>query len=256
MSGRVLDQQHQLNPIDRNHSELVKFALHDEMYDTVSHRLQYLCQIASSRIYQRFPNLEFALHDAVENGNGTLTESLLRCGADPQKEVRSTQNVLTPIHLAAAAGHSKVIQTLIKYGAKHTPHDLAQSSTTSPLHFAAWQGRAKSALLLLAMGANVMICGALKNTPLHFAAMKGHPDLVDILVGHGAHINAQNYQGATPLHHALEAARGNNTDRRAETIRRLVALGARINILARDGKTALGNAIYHGLAKALDNWLS
>jgi uncharacterized protein len=167
---------------------------------------------------------ETALALAMERGNMTIINDLLRAGADVNAISRSTL-----LYVAAINGHidvvrklidakvdvnkgdvlsgviscgsqvlniearNQLVEILLKAGAKV---DMLGQDDTFPLEFAVSRGLTQIVKMLLAAGANVNI--PVKHirlgdtlTPLMIAARSGHDDIFDILMEAGADIDVQ-----------------------------------------------------------------
>ncbi|CAM9938027.1 unnamed protein product [Ectocarpus sp. 12 AP-2014] len=197
--------------------------------------------------------LQFPLECAAAQGNVTLTQKLLRAGADMGSalhaavrygHVEVVTNLLehgacvstkdargsTPLQVAAVFGYTEVIQSLLRKGAKK---DLLNAQECTPLYGALLFGHLTSARALLAAGADVNVrCGLLKRTVLSLAAEKGDVDILRALVKNGADVTAVDNDRDTALHVAVQF-------NRAEVIDALVEMGANIEASNRIGCTPL-----------------
>ena len=255
-SGRLRDREsHQLNPINRNHSDLVKFPLYDDVYETVCSTLRDFAAIAPKVVYARF-NLQPAmrLHKAAEKGDSTRTHLLLSCGADPNE---ADSEMMTPMHIAAQHGKVEVIQTLIKHGANMS--EEAGQHQRTPLHCAVLEGHLAAVRVLVENGANVDAIGRYGDTSLHSAAVLGHAEIVRTLVQYGARVNGSSLKDSnTALHFALEAEIMKRCPgEKNEALDTLVALGANVNArLEGDQLTPLHWAVRAGNFRAARMFLS
>ncbi|XP_035664659.1 kinase D-interacting substrate of 220 kDa-like [Branchiostoma floridae] len=91
------------------------------------------------------------------------------------------------------------------------------------LYTAAIRGHVAVVSLLLREGASV-VQRTSSMAPLHIAAMKGFTEIVDLLVQHGATVDVRDGWLYTPLMYACDA-------KSADTVRRLIELGARTDYL-------------------------
>lgn len=144
--------------------------------------------------------------------------------------------------------------------------------TQDPLRYAVHHGDAKAVEILLRHGANPNARDDYLATPLHEAAMRGHSEIIRLLMKHGADVDARNTIGVTPL----KTAAGNNNvactkvllelgadvhsrlDGNEQTVlfnfrsvsvaQLLLAGGADIDAVDKDGQTPLHNAVLNGNA--------
>ncbi|KAI9692467.1 MAG: hypothetical protein M1822_006698 [Bathelium mastoideum] len=245
-SGRLRDREsHQLNPINRNHSDLVKFPLYDDVYETVRATLRNFASNAPSVIYPRFtPHPSLKLHKAAESGDVVRVNLLLSCGADADE---ANSDSMTPMHIAAQHGHVDIIRILIKKGAKMS--QAAGQHCRTPLHCAVLEGHIEAVRVLVQSGTDIDARARYGDTALHSAAALGHAEIVRVLIQCGARVNATSRNGCDmPLHFALEAEilqrcpGGKN-----EALDALVALGANINARLDSGQlTPLHYAVRAG----------
>ncbi|HXV86993.1 MAG TPA: ankyrin repeat domain-containing protein [Gemmatimonadales bacterium] len=127
-----------------------------------------------------------ALHWAAVNGNGEMTQVLLRAGAQVGAVTRL--GGYTPLHLASKDGHASVIEALLKAGAQVDLRTTAGGVT--PLHFAAQAGRGDAIALLLKAGADPNARETTwEQTPLMFAAARDRVEAVRTLLAGGADIS-------------------------------------------------------------------
>jgi ankyrin repeat protein len=152
----------------------------------------------------------------------TIVQMLLDKGANPNMELflrpsKSRGGPLTrgttPLIVAASSGDLEMIQLLLQHGAKA---DHMQSDLQTPVSaLAGARGapdRMKAALdALMAAGADpdvVAVHHHLQRTrggaPLHYAVRAGNIPMVEALVAAGADINIVDKDGLTPLDHAMQ----------------------------------------------------
>lgn len=111
-----------------------------------------------------------------------------------------------------------------------TPIDAVDHFNRTPLHLAAMRSNRETVRSLITKGASPKAADDAGWTTLHYIACNGLTDCVALLVAHKADINAQNHCGLTALHQAY-------ADGNTETASRLLALGARPDIVDIFGQT-------------------
>jgi ankyrin repeat protein len=126
-----------------------------------------------------------ALHWAVQDNDGKLTDLLISSGADVKAANRYG---VTPILLACTNGSASIVQKLLEAGADANAM-LPEGDTA--LMIAARAGNLEAVKLLLLHGANVDSKeGWRGQTALMLAAAENHPDVMKILIEHGANVGA------------------------------------------------------------------
>src|SRR5688572_26063372 len=119
-----------------------------------------------------------------------------------------------------------------------------------PLHFAVQEHDGERVQQLLREGYEVDVRDSRGATPLIVASRWGHNDLIDLLIKAGAKINTKDkasrveYGGRTALYHACMIGR-------VGTVKLLLENGAKPDILAQRGHTALSYVISAGGNKAI-----
>ncbi|XP_019628242.1 PREDICTED: ankyrin repeat and EF-hand domain-containing protein 1-like [Branchiostoma belcheri] len=140
---------------------------------------------------------------------------------------------------AAKIGCLRGVKTALKAGADidyaQEGNELTGSRIVrTALFFASEAGHADVVRLLIRKGASLTKRSTDTSAPpLLIAASEGHTKVVDLLVHHGATLDTRDCFQRTPLMMAC-------IFRRADTIRRLIELGARVDLTDANGLTAQG----------------
>src|SRR5213594_806392 len=202
-----------------------------------------------------------ALHWAARWDDLDMAAVLIQAGANSQAANRTGA---TPMFLAAVNGSAAMIESLLKTGADPNAPVLSHGETA--LMMAARTGKLDAVKVLVSHGAGVQEKEDLRGTDaLMWAAEQGHSAVVKFLLDNGADVDAQSKiirpvrrnglgfarpspdgkpngepMGAlTPL---LFAAREGSI----ETVRVLVAAGAKVNKTSLDGSGPLLVAVQNG----------
>ena len=205
-----------------------------------------------------------ALHWAVRADDLEIADLLIRAGANVAAVNREG---VIPMELAALNGSAAMIEKLIKAGAD--PNAPLSKFGDTALMLAARTGKTEAIGVLLDNRAQVNAIETWGGTTaLMWAVSERHLDAVKLLIARGADVNARSYfvpdahgrgfEGASPeppkpnqtpqelaggwLTPLMFAAREGDL----EIARTLVAAGAGLNVVAGDGKDALGLAIFNG----------
>jgi ankyrin repeat protein len=221
-----------------------------------------------------------ALAEAVKAGNLQSVRALLKSGADvnarsgdgstpllwaAQKSSVEIARVLvtakaavdaandygvTPLLHASRTGDVAMVELLLRAGANPS---RAHPEGETPLMAAARAGSVPAVRLLLARGVDVNTAEAFqKTTGLMWAAAEGHTEVVDLLLEAGADPNRQAHVTSLTKRHNADHPTGGFTalmlaarNGDAQTVRRLVARGADLNLTNGDHASAAMVAIYN-----------
>ena len=203
-----------------------------------------------------------ALDIAVRYNRETVTDRLLRAGADPTTSLYfacSSGGLVNTSCLYAYFPWSDIspgefCRTWIPHGdarAERTSErfarvlDLVTSTGNTLLHFAARAGRVDLVRLLIKVGIDVDVRNSLGEAPLHWALKdcryeEGQVEIINTLVNAGANIDAQDDLGNSVLHYSVSYA-SSIFNCAAEL---LIRNGANVSI-----RCAKGNTVLHKVAK-------
>jgi ankyrin repeat protein len=149
------------------------------------------------------------------------------------------------LHLAAKQGNEELVGLLLDAG---SPVDAENRFGWTALHFAAEGVDGQVVERLLEAGANVDNSDHEQSTPLNKAALYGNRDVVEKLLTANPDIEAVDWTGQAALHSA--AIRGND-ERSDAVLESLLANGAKVNTLTKDGYTPVHLAILVGNIEAV-----
>ena len=174
-----------------------------------------------------------ALLRAVKAGNDESAKLLLQAGADINAVNKQS---LSPLVMAAYTGNLEIFKILLENGAKP---DTIDNSGKSAMVYAAANGFSQIVQILLNEDIDVNQIYGNELTILMWAA--GYSDntptgdalnTIDILIDEGAALNMQDNRGQTALMIASEMDH-------VEIVKRLLSLGARTDLINKQGWTAL-----------------
>jgi len=187
-----------------------------------------------------------ALMAAINENNHDATEVLLLNGADSLAQTGDDRSAFS---LAARSGSPDAIRLLTGgIDAKKFSPVLGQS-----LHAAALSGNVEITEHLLSFGADSATRNASGHTVLHSAVLGGHANIVETLLAHDADPDLLT---ETDGHTALMLAANRDM---LVAVKHLLSAGANVEIVARDGWTAIQAAEMIGateIIEALDSRLS
>ncbi len=147
------------------------------------------------------------------------------------------ENNSTALHQAAQISQMDAVEGLLELGADINAQTWDGKTA---LHYALEQGRLGMVKHLLDHQASLNIADIRGYTSLHLAAQMGYTELVQAFLQKDVNIiNAQDKLGYTPLHLAI-------LDSKLETVKALIAQGAKIDMEAENGMTALHLAASRG----------
>eukprot|EP01063_Lacrimia_lanifica_P041802 TRINITY_DN9824_c0_g1_i1.p1 TRINITY_DN9824_c0_g1~~TRINITY_DN9824_c0_g1_i1.p1 ORF type:complete len:515 (+),score=174.90 TRINITY_DN9824_c0_g1_i1:63-1547(+) len=217
------------------------------------------------------PTTGTPLHAAAEWNNTAALGVLLKHGAAVDSEGKGR---VTPCGVAAREGHADALTALIAAGAD-VNKGAEVGGATAPCHFAAEGGHAAALRVLVAAGADVNKAKVDGTTPCIIAALGGHVEVLRVLIEGGADVNIGDpYEGMTPCyftclvmeHETLrvlieggaDVNKGDHLPIVAAAahcdpvaVRMLIAAGADVNGVGKDGDTPCYAAARGGCAGSL-----
>lgn len=201
-----------------------------------------------------------ALAWAADRNGLEMADLLLRAGADANA---ANEYGVTPLSLACANGNGAMVERLLKGGGNP---NAARATGETPLMTCARVGAVEAVKLLLARGANVNAKDTERGqTALMWAAAQKHSDVVQALVDYKADVQARSavlplYKPTQPITYSpnvhfpetkggftplLFAAQAGDL----ESVRILLAAGARVNDATSEAGSALVLAVMNGHEK-------
>jgi len=142
----------------------------------------------------------------------------------------------TPLMLALHAGRSAVARQLLDAGASV---DLADAQGETALSQAAFTNDEELGRALLSKGARPDTRDRFGKSPICYAAARGASKLVGALIDAGVDPNARYSGDLTALMWAAGHPDLTSTERAVATIQRLIARGAKVDLVDDRGRTAL-----------------
>ncbi|KAK7534057.1 uncharacterized protein J3D65DRAFT_605080 [Phyllosticta citribraziliensis] len=144
-----------------------------------------------------------ALHEAVMDGNLTITQLLVNHCADILATNHEEKN---PIHVASTLDSKAILGYLLEQQKVRSDDTrfvlLADRTRRTALHEASGAGHVGNVQLLLEFGQPDVLCSQKDDngqTPLHVAAREGHEDVIRLLVQSDARLDCVDDFGQTPL---------------------------------------------------------
>ena len=189
----------------------------------------------SSKINRQDRRGYTALTYAAVANNAAIARLLLKYGANPKLLTHENKS---PMIYAIERGHPEIIQVLMAFGVKA---DITTASGLTPMTCSVINGHVELTETLLKLRIKFP-----KNQgePVAIAADLGYATIVHCLHQHGYPIDEAAQWGRTPL---MKACIQGNT----ETVNLLIALGANLDRIDTDDKTALDLAVAICSSKAL-----
>lgn len=178
------------------------------------------------------------LHLAARDGDPSIVRLLLRDGADVAEVDRTGR---TPLYWAAHFGRDAAVRVLLDAGADP---NAPSGRGLSPLRMAAFGGHTGCVAHLLAAGAEVDAATVGGVTALHLAALRHRDRVVASLLEAGADPNRGDGDGRPPLRWAFQDRAGSRRGERrtVRVVERLLAAGADPSAADSRGETALFDA--------------
>ena len=164
-----------------------------------------------------------------------MTRAFLQCGVNPDI---TQEHALTPLHMAGYSNDPETISVLCEAGA-----DIVNGKNVigdPPIFYAAFHDSLDAILEFIKYGADIKASTLGGRSILHAAAEGNAVKAIPALIKRGVDPNAQtNKIGNTPLHSAAAMWGG----RTANAIDKLIAGGAKVNNLNKNGETPMDLAL-------------
>ncbi len=167
-----------------------------------------------------------------------MANLLIERGADVDLEGDEKYYERTPLCLCAIANTPSVARILLEHGADINGVNSEQEALT-PFQWAVHQRKVEMIRLLVESGADVNGRSAYEYnlSPLGQAVAKGHMAVFRLLLDLGANVSYQTDNGGTALHMACAWYQ-------EEAVAELIAHGADMNAVDKDGQTPLISTVY------------
>ncbi|UCR88980.1 ankyrin repeat domain-containing protein [Mycetocola spongiae] len=195
---------------------------------------------AAAEIPAETPEANARLFDAVAANNPEAIAQALADGAN--LESRNDRNQ-TPVIAATKSQLDDAAEALILAGADVNAKDDLQDSAYL---YAGAEGYNRILELTIAHGAELESVNRYGGTAIIPAAEHGYADTIQILLDAGINPNHINNPGWTALQEAVLL--GTDGENHQESVRRLIAGGADVNLRDKRGSTPLNNALNNGFS--------
>lgn len=224
---------------------------------------------------------ETPLHCAAWAGQAEVFEYLLSKGADPTLKFPPGESIL---NLAAFGGSIKIIRLLESRGIKFDPERDSSEILFDSIGFGKCrlmeyfiskgadikfrkEGRylihavilksrnkvdANIIKMLISKGLDVNLKDSYGCVPLHYSTGCGLPEISNLLLEKGAKVNEKDSDGFTPLFGAVRQKEKNMF----EIVKKLVEMGADVNLTGRWGSSVMAYAIAYGSPETVEYLLS
>ena len=192
-------------------------------------RLGYLCLVAVLVMAcNRPPEPTLNLYRAIHVGDLDQIKRHLYWGTNINQAGADGDY---PLHMAARRGHLVVVEELLEHGAAL---DVRDASQRTPLQAALLAGKTQTARILFRRGGQEDPQALLRQLVAEGVSDR---DILALVVAQGADVNAPDASGGRLLHQAV-------TRGQILLVKRLIALGAEVNLTDAQGHTplALANA--------------
>ncbi len=192
------------------------------------------------------------INSATQNGYADIAELLFKAGAPKPAADQLCTNSNLKMHMAAMQNRVDVLKDLIRQGGDVNKANSHNSYT--PLFSACDWGSSEAAMLLINAGANLNFQAEFYPPPLFYAAKAGFTDVIELILHKGADVNQLDFDGHTALLHMLDINRTFPIDLLDQTgyeqtvwiVKRLISARINVNVVDKDGHTALGVACWRG----------
>ena len=182
-------------------AENLEAKIHEACWNDKTNRVIKLLESTNRVIDTKKIDKNGSLYVAVQNGNATVVEGLLKIGCDPNIiNSRIEKDMKCPLYLAIEKRNLKILKLLFKHNANA---NLKHMYGGTPLHYAVGyeNGDIQIVKELLDNGADTDAQNRYQITPLIIALESKRIDIAEALLAYGANINYPcNSGGRTVLH--------------------------------------------------------
>lgn len=184
----------------------------------------------------------------VKDGDISRVVEFIRQSPHSQDEILDSveqNSKKSPLHIAAGEGHLQMCEFLLHKGSKI---DARDKLLRTALHLASQAGHALVVKLLLENNADPYEKDNSGRTAMHYACCSTCVEQLALLTQHGDDlVHMKDHAGRTPLHYTIF----NSMPRQLEMAVKLLNLGADVNAIDLDRRTALHHAAESGKARMI-----
>jgi ankyrin repeat protein len=199
--------------------------------------LRRLLKAGASRLARNREG-DTALAAAARAGRGAIVSALLSDAAAQERRELDMPDARgsTPLMLAIHAGRSRLAETLMEAGADVNASNALGETALAEAAFAADEDVGAK---LLSKGAKPDTVDRYGKAPICYAAARGASRLVEKLLDSGVDVDARYGNGLTALMWAAGFSDLAPASRAAETVKLIIARGAKLDLVDNRGRSAL-----------------
>lgn len=189
---------------------------------------------------------------ATNNGYADIAEMLDKAGAPKPATDQVYANTHFDMRSAAIQNRVDILTELIRQSGN--VNEVDDVGCLTPLSLACRWGSAEAAILLINAGADLSIQAGSCPPAVFDAAAAGLTEVVQSILRKGPDVNELNFQGQTALLYMFDVEQGfpndladqNSYDQALWIVKRLILAGISVNVVDKNGHTALGMVCSHG----------